>query len=59
MQLQRLIDLGRVDSNQPIDLTQIVNSKVITLKPMNKQYGIHLTDEVIIKIELNFQRINN
>ena len=46
MQLQRLIDLGRVDPKQPIDLTQIVNSKVITLKPMNKQYGIHLTDEV-------------
>ena len=46
LQLQRLIDLGRVNTNEPIDLTQILNSKVIMLNPSRKEYGIHLTDEV-------------
>ena len=45
-QIQRLIDLGRLDPNEPIDLTSICNTKIIMMKPAQKQYGIQLTDEV-------------
>lgn len=46
LQIQRLIDLGRVDTSQPIDMTQICNTKIIHVKPDQREYGIHLTDEV-------------
>ncbi len=47
LQLQRLIDLGRLDPNEPIDLTSICNTKIVMLNPDAKEYGIQLTDEVI------------
>lgn len=45
LQLQRLIDLGRVDTSQPIDLTVLCNTSVISLDIHNRHYGINLTDE--------------
>ncbi|XP_052256113.1 39S ribosomal protein L15, mitochondrial-like [Dreissena polymorpha] len=43
--LQRMIDLGRVDTSQPIDLNAICNSAIYKLNPKDKEYGINLTDE--------------
>ncbi|XP_052004249.1 39S ribosomal protein L15, mitochondrial [Xyrauchen texanus] len=43
--LQYLIDLGRVDPTQPIDLTQLVNSRGVTVQPLKRDYGIQLIDE--------------
>lgn len=44
--LQYLIDLGRVDPNQPIDLTQLVNARGVTVQPLKRDYGVQLVDEV-------------
>ncbi len=46
LQLQRLLDLGRVDPTQPIDLTTLCNTKIISMDLQLNQYGINLTDEV-------------
>ncbi|XP_033011104.1 39S ribosomal protein L15, mitochondrial [Lacerta agilis] len=43
--LQYLIDLGRVDPTQPIDLTQLVNSRGVTIQPLKRDYGIQLVEE--------------
>lgn len=45
--LQYLIDLGRVDPCEPIDLTQLVNARGITIQPLKRDYGIQLVEEVI------------
>lgn len=45
LQLQRLIDLGRIDPEQPIDMTTLCNTKVIEINPGGRQYGVNLTDE--------------
>ncbi len=45
-QIQRLIDLGRLDPREPIDLTSICNTKIIMLDPAKKHFGVQLTDEV-------------
>lgn len=45
--LQYLIDLGRVDPTQPIDLTQLVNARGVTVQPLKRDYGVQLVDEVI------------
>ena len=44
--LQYLIDLGRVDPTQPIDLTQLVNARGVTVQPLKRDYGVQLVDEV-------------
>ncbi len=44
--LQRLIDLGRVNIKEPIDLTTLCNTKVIKVDTERNHYGINLTDEV-------------
>lgn len=44
--LQYLIDLGRVDPSQPIDLTQLVNGRGVTIQPLKRDYGVHLVEEV-------------
>ena len=46
LSLQRLIDLGRIDFSQPIDLTTVCNTKVLVVKPDANHYGINLIDEV-------------
>ncbi|XP_048385343.1 large ribosomal subunit protein uL15m [Stegostoma tigrinum] len=43
--LQYLIDLGRVDSSEPIDLTQLVNARGVTVQPLKHDYGIQLVEE--------------
>ncbi|XP_057680606.1 large ribosomal subunit protein uL15m [Corythoichthys intestinalis] len=43
--LQYLIDLGRVDPSQPIDLTQLVNGRGVTVQPLKRDYGVQLVDE--------------
>ncbi|OXU23596.1 hypothetical protein TSAR_006794 [Trichomalopsis sarcophagae] len=43
-QLQLLIDTNRIDTSKPIDLTTLVNTGIIPIKPDWKHYGIHLTD---------------
>ena len=46
MTLQRLVDLGRVDVTQPIDLTALCNTFAITVTMEDKHYGLELTDDV-------------
>ena len=48
LSLQRMVDLGRIDVMQPIDLTAMCNTKVVIVDPAKKHYGINLTDEVRI-----------
>lgn len=57
MQIQRLIDLGRLNPNEPIDLTSICNTKIIMIDPALKEYGIQLTDEGadIFKAKINIE----
>ncbi|XP_068381854.1 large ribosomal subunit protein uL15m [Eschrichtius robustus] len=43
--LQYLIDLGRVDPTQPIDLTQLVNGRGVTTQPSKRDYGVQLVEE--------------
>uniref|UniRef100_A0A8C5PBK0 Large ribosomal subunit protein uL15m n=1 Tax=Leptobrachium leishanense TaxID=445787 RepID=A0A8C5PBK0_9ANUR len=43
--LQYLIDLGRVDTTQPIDLTQLVNGRGVTVQPLKRHYGVQLVEE--------------
>ncbi|XP_078254681.1 large ribosomal subunit protein uL15m [Rhinoraja longicauda] len=43
--LQYLIDLGRVDPCEPIDLTQLVNARGVTIQPLKRDYGIQLVEE--------------
>ncbi|KAM9827650.1 large ribosomal subunit protein uL15m [Neosynchiropus ocellatus] len=58
--LQYLIDLGRVDPTQPIDLTQLVNARGVTVQPLKRDYGIQLVDEgadiFAAKINIEVQR---
>jgi len=41
-----LIDTGRLNPEEPIDVTQICNTKLFKLDPRKKQYGFQITDEV-------------
>ncbi|KAJ8413288.1 hypothetical protein AAFF_G00092840 [Aldrovandia affinis] len=43
--LQYLIDLGRVDPSHPIDLTQLVNGRGVTIQPLKRDYGVQLVEE--------------
>ncbi|XP_070336998.1 large ribosomal subunit protein uL15m-like [Equus asinus] len=43
--LQYLIDLGRVDPTQPIDLTQLVSGRGVTIQPYKRDYGVQLVEE--------------
>ncbi|XP_061457259.1 large ribosomal subunit protein uL15m isoform X2 [Rhineura floridana] len=43
--LQYLIDLGRIDPTQPIDLTQLINARGVTVQPFKRHYGIQLVEE--------------
>ncbi|KAJ1076301.1 hypothetical protein K5549_020903, partial [Capra hircus] len=43
--LQYLIDLGRVDPTQPIDLTQLVNGRGVTIQPSKRDCGVQLVEE--------------
>ncbi|XP_071382181.1 large ribosomal subunit protein uL15m isoform X1 [Centroberyx affinis] len=58
--LQYLIDLGRVDTTQPIDLTQLVNARGVTIQPQKRDFGVQLVDEgadiFAAKINIEVQR---
>ncbi|XP_034023338.1 39S ribosomal protein L15, mitochondrial [Thalassophryne amazonica] len=58
--LQYLIDLGRVDVTQPIDLTQLVNARGVTVQPRKRDYGVQLVDEgadiFAAKVNIEVQR---
>ncbi|KAI1889120.1 hypothetical protein AGOR_G00175800 [Albula goreensis] len=58
--LQYLIDLGRVDTSQPIDLTQLVNGRGVTVQPLKRDYGVQLVEEgadvFAAKINIEVQR---
>ncbi|XP_020651643.2 large ribosomal subunit protein uL15m [Pogona vitticeps] len=43
--LQYLIDLGRVDPTQPIDLTQLTNARGVLMQVSKRHYGINLVEE--------------
>ncbi|XP_030636416.1 large ribosomal subunit protein uL15m [Chanos chanos] len=43
--LQHLIDLGRLDPSQPIDLTQLVNCRGVTIQPLKRDFGVQLVEE--------------
>jgi len=45
LQLQRLVDLGRVDSNELIDITTLCNTNLVKLDTSRNNYGFNLTDE--------------
>ena len=46
LQFQRLIDIGCVDVNQPIDLTALCNTHTVRVDHLEKEYGVNFTDEV-------------
>lgn len=58
--LQYLIDLGRIDTSQPVDLTQLVNARGVTIQPLKRDYGVQLVDEgadiFAAKINIEVQR---
>ncbi|XP_067677712.1 large ribosomal subunit protein uL15m-like [Haliotis asinina] len=45
LQLQRMIDMGRVDPEQPVDLATICNTRLYRIEPVKKHFGINLTEE--------------
>lgn len=46
--LQRLIDLRRINPEKPIDLPALCNTKLFSIQPDERQFGLQLTDEVNI-----------
>uniref|UniRef100_A0A8C6W8P1 Mitochondrial ribosomal protein L15 n=1 Tax=Nannospalax galili TaxID=1026970 RepID=A0A8C6W8P1_NANGA len=48
--LQYLIDLGRVDPTQPIDLTQLVNGRGVVIQPLKRDYGVQLVEELPLHV---------
>lgn len=47
--LQLMLDTNRLDGSKPIDLIQICNTGLVTLKPDQRHYGFQLKDEGIEK----------
>lgn len=45
LQLQRLIDMGYLNPEEPIDLTAICNTKRLGIYPDKRHFGVNLTDE--------------
>ena len=44
--LQKMIDLNRVRTDIPIDVTQLCNTKLVTVTPSRTEGGIMLEDDV-------------
>ncbi|ALC45104.1 mRpL15 [Drosophila busckii] len=57
LQLQVLIDTNRIDISQPVDITTLCNSGLLTLKPAEMEYGFQLTDEGLdnFKAKINIE----
>lgn len=45
LELQRMIDVDRLDISKPIDLVAILNTGIFKMSPDQKQFGVQLTDE--------------
>ncbi|KAL5016113.1 hypothetical protein ScPMuIL_005702 [Solemya velum] len=45
LQLQRMIDLGRIDADEPIDLTTLCNTNLYHIELHKRHFGVNLTDE--------------
>jgi len=45
LELQRLIDLGWLNTKEMIDLTSLCNTKLYSCYPLTRQFGVQLTDE--------------
>jgi large subunit ribosomal protein L15 len=43
--LQRLIDLRRINPSKPIDLPVLCNTKLFSIQPDQRQFGLQLTDD--------------
>lgn len=56
-QLQLLVDTGKIDPNEPIDLQTLCATNLYHLDPKDNQYGVHLTDEGIdvFKAKVNIE----
>uniref|UniRef100_A0A2R5LKM5 Large ribosomal subunit protein uL15m n=1 Tax=Ornithodoros turicata TaxID=34597 RepID=A0A2R5LKM5_9ACAR len=56
-QLQMMIDLGRIDTSQPIDLATLCNTKLCFVEPFQQHFGLQLTDEGIdnFKAKINIE----
>lgn len=57
IELQRINDLGYLDTTKLVDVSTLCATKLISINPDMRQFGIHLTDEVLIKKFLNFKNI--
>lgn len=61
--LQRLIDLGRIDPTQPVDLAAICKTRSFLLDVANRHYGFQLTDEgadqFSAKVNLEIQHVES
>ncbi|RWS17682.1 39S ribosomal protein L15: mitochondrial-like isoform X2 [Dinothrombium tinctorium] len=44
-ELQLLIDTGKINPDEPIDLATLCNTNCYHINPLDKHYGIHLTDD--------------
>lgn len=45
LNLQKLIDLDRLDTSRPIDLVSLLNTGVYKINPDDHHFGVNLTDE--------------
>ncbi|XP_060517944.1 large ribosomal subunit protein uL15m [Cylas formicarius] len=43
--LQKMIDLNRIDTSKPIDLVALLRTGLYSIKPDEHQFGVNLTDE--------------
>ncbi|XP_071964312.1 large ribosomal subunit protein uL15m-like [Antedon mediterranea] len=43
--LQYLVDMGRLNPEEPVDLTSLVNARAVTIDIIKKHYGVQLVSE--------------
>jgi large subunit ribosomal protein L15 len=57
LQLQKMIDTNRLNSQSPIDVTTLCNTGLFTLKPDHREFGFQLTDEGVdvFKTKVNIE----
>lgn len=44
--LQKMIDLNRIDITKPIDLAALCNTGLYNINPEDKHFGVNLIDDV-------------
>lgn len=63
LDLQKMIDVSRIDISKPIDLSTILNTGLYKISPDQHQFGVQLTDEgadiFSAKINLEVQWAND